>query len=183
VKKDAKTHAVLMDFNIAQLLKQPTGEAREYPLHEDLTGLDPALDPTEPLTGKVKLIRTKNGVLVTFSGMTTLQVACSRCLDPVSVPVDLSFEEEFFQTVDVVTGSSLPTPHDDPAVLINAHHEVHLAEVIREYLLTALPMHPLCREDCKGLCPQCGHNLNEGPCGHVAQATDDRWAALKPLLK
>lgn len=183
MKKDAKAPAVLMDFNIAQLLKQPTGAAREYPLNEDLKGLDPALDPTEPLTGKVRLIRTKNGVLITLSGVTTLRVACSRCLEPVTVPVGLSFEEEFFQTVDVITGLSLGTSRDDPAVLIDGHHEVHLADVIREYLLTALPMHPLCREDCRGLCPQCGHNLNDGSCGHVAQAGDERWATLKELLK
>ena len=182
MKKDDKA-PTLVDFNIAQLLKQPTGAAREYPLQEDIKGLDRSLDPIELLTGKVKLIRTKGGVLITLSGKTTLRVACSRCLDPVAVPVVLSFEEEFFQTVDVVTGMSLGTPRDDPAVLIDGHHEVHLVDVIREYLLTSLPMHPLCRDDCKGLCQQCGHNLNEGPCGHSAHAGDERWAALKELLK
>ena len=182
MKKDARTPTVV-DFNIAQLLKQPTGAAREYPLQEDIKGLDPSLDPTEPLTGKVKLIRTKGGVLIALSGKTTLRVACSRCLNPVTVAVDLDFEEEFFQTVDVITGLSLHTSHDDPAVLIDGHHEVHLADVIREYLLTDLPMHPLCREDCKGLCPQCGHNLNEGPCGHSALIGDERWATLRELLK
>ena len=48
-------------------------------------------------------------------------------------------------------------------------------------LLVALPLKPLCREDCAGLCPQCGANLNEGPCGCEPDTEDDRWAALREL--
>jgi uncharacterized protein len=171
-----------MDFNLAQLLKQAVGSLREYNLNEDLHGLDRALEPASPLTGKVKLMRTTGGVLMTLTGETSLRVACSRCLDPVVVPIVLSFEEEFLQTVDVITGLSLNAPQDDPALLIDGHHDLHLADLIREYLLLELPMHALCRQDCKGLCPQCGHNLNSEPCTCNSDAGDERWAALKVLL-
>jgi uncharacterized protein len=183
VKRDTKALTAVMDFNLAQLLKQPTGAAREYSLNEDLHGLDAAIDATEPLTGTMKLIRTKSGALLTLRGKTSLRVACSRCLDPVTAPVSLDFEEELLQTVDIITGVTLHARQDDPALLIDGHHEMHLADLIREYLLLALPMHPLCREDCKGLCPQCGHNLNNGPCACDSKADDERWAALKALLK
>ncbi len=171
-----------MDYNIAQLLKQQTGAVRDYSFSQDIHGLDPALDLVQPLTARLKVIRTQNGVLVTMKGETSLRVTCSRCLEPVVVPVTVNFEEEFLQTIDVMTGMSLGTSEDDPALLIDGHHDLHLADVVREYLLLAVPMHPLCREDCKGLCPQCGHNLNEGACGHTAQPTDERWAALKSLF-
>jgi uncharacterized protein len=172
-----------MDVNLAQLLKQPVGTARSYDVNEDLARLDRALDATAPLSGKIKLIRTKNGVLLTLTGKTSLRVACSRCLEPVIAPVSLDIEEEFVQTVDIITGLPLAASQDDPAVLIDGHHEMHLADLVRESLLLALPMHPLCREDCKGLCPQCGRNLNNGPCGCNTEAGDDRWAALKALLR
>jgi len=182
VKRDNKPPAVVMDYNIAQLLKQQIGAVRDYSFSQDLRGLDPALDPVEPLVARFRVVRTKRGVLVTMTGTTSLRVPCSRCLEPVTVPVSLSIEEEFLQTIDIVTGLPLGTSADDPALLIDGHHELHLAEVVREYLLLAIPMHPLCREDCKGLCPQCGHNLNEGPCGHSGQPGDERWAVLRSLL-
>jgi len=183
VKRDnSKDNAVTIDINIAQLLKQPTGSGREYDIQESIRGIDPLLDPVGPLSAHVKLVRTKSGVLLSFSGKSSLRTPCSRCLEPATMPVSLSFEEEFLQTVDVASGLPLGTSQDDPAVLIDEHHDLHLAGLVREYLLLALPMHPLCREDCKGLCPQCGHNLNSGPCSCHVEPVDERWAALKGLL-
>lgn len=172
----------MMEYNLAQLLKQAIGATRAYTLNEDLQGLDPAITASEPLTGKLKLIRTQDGVLMALNGKTSLRVACSRCLEAVDVPVPLAFEEQFLQTVDVITGLPLGPSQNDPALLIDSHHDLHMADVIREYLLLALPMQPLCREDCKGLCPHCGHNLNEGPCDCNSAAVDERWNALGALL-
>ncbi len=171
-----------MDYNLAQLLKQAIGAGREYDLQVSLTGLDPSLEATEPLVGRVKLTRTKDGVLLGLKASTRLTVSCSRCLDPVSVPVTLDFEEQFLQTVDIITGAPLDSSHDDPALLIDGHHDLHLADLVREYLLLAVPMHALCRDDCRGLCPRCGHNLNRGSCSCPVEGDDDRWAALKALL-
>jgi uncharacterized protein len=182
VRKDNSTPAVIIDYNIAQLLKQQTGVGREYTINQDIRGLDAGLDPVDPLVAKIKLIRTKSGVLLALDGSTSLRVLCSRCLDPVVVPVTLSFAEEFLQTVDITTGFAMGTSEEDPSLLIDGHHDLHLANIIREYLLMAVPMHPLCHEDCKGLCPVCGHNLNLGPCGHSVQPPDDRWSSLKSLL-
>jgi len=183
VKNKASSPPVDMDYNLAQLLKQPIGAGREYSLNQSLKGLDPLIEAAEPLVGLVKLTRTKDGVLLALKAGTRLAVACSRCLEPVAVPVTLDFEEQFLQTVDIITGAPLATARDDPSLLIDGHHDMHLGDLIREYLLLALPMHTLCRDDCKGLCPHCGHNLNSGPCGCGDEATDDRWSALKALLQ
>ena len=186
MRRDNNTPAVSIDYNIAQLLKQPMGAGRartiNVPLRHDVRGLDPGLDPVDPLVATLKLVRTKSGVLLTLDGSTSLRVPCSRCLDPVVVPVTLKFEEEFLQTVDVATGFPLGPSEDDPSLLIDRHHDLHLADIIREYLLMAVPMYSLCREDCRGLCQICGHNLNQGPCGHSGRPSDDRWSSLKSLL-
>jgi len=159
------------------------GTVRRYELNEDVSGLDPDLRPTELLRGSVKLIRTKNGMLVQLDAQTTLRVVCSHCLEPATVPVSLHVQEEFLQTVDVISGLPLPAARDDPALLIDDHHELHLMDWIRQYLLLAIPMSPLCRADCKGLCPRCGKNLNEGPCGCSPDQPDERWSALKGLVE
>jgi uncharacterized protein len=182
VKKGDKAPAVVLDFNLAQLLKQTIGAARSYALNERLDGIDPSIETAEALTGTVKFVRTKSGALVTLAAKTSLRVVCSRCLDPVIMPINLDIEEEFLQTVDVITGLSLGASREDPALLIDGHHDMHLADLVREYLLVALPMQPLCRDDCKGLCPHCGSNLNNGACTCSTEAGDDRWAALKTLL-
>jgi len=59
---------------------------------------------------------------------------------------------------------------------------VDLTEEIRQCLLLELPMKPLCRTDCKGLCPQCGHNRNEGPCSCRTEEPEDPWEKLRSLL-
>jgi uncharacterized protein len=183
VKKGSSTPVVVLDYNLAQLLKQAVGVSREYELDQSIAGIDQSLDVVAPLQATVKLVRTTNGALMSLRGQTTLQVACSRCLEPVMEPVPLDISEEFLQTVDVITGTPLGAPKDDPALLIDGHHDLHLTDLLREYLLVALPMHPLCREDCKGLCPHCGHNLNLGPCDCNKETGDERWVALKALLK
>jgi uncharacterized protein len=83
--------------------------------------------------------------------------------------------------VDASTGESLALPADSDAFLIDSHQVLDLTEAVRQYRLTAEPMQPLCKPDCLGLCPHCGYNLNEGPCGCPRQETDARWAALAEL--
>jgi uncharacterized protein len=70
---------------------------------------------------------------------------------------------------------------DDLVFNIDANHMMDLTEPVRQALLVALPMKPLCREDCQGICPQCGANRNEVHCEHSEESTDDRWSGLRAL--
>jgi uncharacterized protein len=98
-----------------------------------------------------------------------------------SCPLTLNIEEEFSPTTDVVSGAVLPLPEEPGSFTINEHHVLDLAEAVRQYALLTLPMKPLCREDCAGLCSSCGHNLNQGPCDCQPQIVDPRWSKLKEL--
>ncbi len=169
-----------MKFNVSQLLREHTGAVREYDVAEDIRGLDPDLVALEPLTGHVTLMRTVDGILATGRMQTVVDMECSRCLTPVVTPVETELEEDFVPTVDVATGQQLLLPEDvDSATLIDEHHILDLTEVVRQDLLLALPVRPLCREDCQGLCPVCGQNRNENPCDCVVDESDPRWAALR----
>ena len=76
-----------MQFNVAQLLKEPIGSVRRYELVEEVSDLDPELDVLGPLVGNLELIRIHSGILVTASLSTAVKVTCNRCLEPIAVPV------------------------------------------------------------------------------------------------
>ncbi|GAB4565162.1 MAG: DUF177 domain-containing protein [Anaerolineae bacterium] len=170
-----------MRYNVAQLLKEPIGAVRHYEEDEDVSRLDPAIVPTSLLRSNLTLLRTDRGILVTGHLGVLVQMSCSRCLEPVEVRLDVDVEEQFYPTVDVITGRMLPVDEEDQALWIDAHHILDMTEVVRQDLLLALPLHPLCRDDCAGICPYCGQNLNEGPCDCQANDIDPRWSALLDL--
>lgn len=172
-----------MNINVSQLLKEATGATRRRDLSEDVTGIDDELRIVAPLTGSLKLLRTVDGILVTGKLQTVLELECSRCLEPFSVPIELEIEEEFHPSVDIQTGAQLPLVDDEESgTIIDEQHILDLTEIVRQSVFLALPMRPVCKEECAGLCPQCGQNLNEGRCECVVEAVDPRLQILKELL-
>jgi len=131
--------------------------------------------------GEVGLTRTDRGILVKATLHTEVKVSCSRCLGLFDCPLALNIEEEYFPTVDVVSGTPLSFPEEPGCFTIDEHHILDLTEAIRQYGLLAMPMKPLCREDCAGLCPSCGHNLNQGTCSCLPQATESDLSGLTKL--
>ncbi len=174
----------MLTFNVAQLLKEPTGAFREYEISESVDGLDESFSPAGPLTGKIILLHAgRHTILVTGSFKIPLNLFCSRCLEPVVEMVEFQIEEEFKATIDVEMGSHLswdPVEVEE-SNLIDASHTLDLTEVIRQHIILNIPMKPLCKPDCLGLCPRCGGNLNFGPCGCEEEEIDPRWVALKAL--
>lgn len=172
-----------MRYNVSQLLKSHIGETRHYQLQEDISTLDPAIKPLSDLTGAVEMIRTHDGILVRADLRTNVELTCSRCLTEFGFPVRFRIEEEFLPTLDILTGARLPVPEDaDPAVLIDMHHILDLSELVRQGLTLALPMVPICRSSCRGLCPHCGANWNETDCDCETDELDPRFAELRKLL-
>lgn len=173
-----------MRYNVAQLLKGPTGGQRRYEVKEDIEDLDPDLQPLAPLEGSVTLMRTSQGILVTGKLHTVIEGECRRCLEPAKVEVDLELEEEFYPTVAIAESPVDPIPEDeyDEALTIDEHHMLDLSEVVRQGLWLATPMDALCRLDCAGLCPRCGGNRNLGECTCEQDEIDPRWAVLQSLL-
>ncbi len=172
-----------MIYNVAQLLKAPVGTSLVVELDESepLELEDESVRLVGPVTGKVRFRRTNQGILVDGRIEAPVELACVRCLEPFTSTVSFPLEEEFYPTVDVVTGIFLPETENEMIFPIDQNHQLDLREAIRQNLLLALPMQPLCKEDCAGLCPQCGKNLNEGPCT-CQPPEDERFSTLKDLL-
>jgi DUF177 domain-containing protein len=171
-----------MIYNVAQLMKAPVGTTQVNDFHEEDFQADDSIRVIGPLDGHVRMRRTNQGLLVDGRVDLMLQLECDRCLKVFEQPMHLTFEEQFYPTVDVVSGLPL-APFDEEEIFpIDAHHELDLTEAIRQTMLTALPMVTLCQEDCKGLCSQCGHDLNLGPC-ECKPEIDARLSVLAKLLQ
>jgi uncharacterized protein len=113
-----------------------------------------------------------------------LEVACSRCLEPFRIPVDSSFDLLFLPAGGAgSSGRDHELGEDDIGVSFYKDDEIDLGDVIREQCYLALPMKPLCREDCKGLCPICGINRNLATCECKTEWVDPRFEGLGDLRK
>ena len=168
-----------MQINVSQLLKATIGSTRDHEVSGTIEISDG--DIGSKVNGEVKLLRTNRGILVTGTLHTETQATCSRCLSQFECSLTLNIEEEYFPVIDVVSGVSLSLPEEPGCFTIDEHHVLDLTEAIRQYALLAKPMKPLCREDCAGLCPSCGRDLNQGPCNCVTQEKDSRWSELSKL--
>jgi len=169
-----------MLINVSQLLKEPIGSSRSYKIDEVISAGE---GESRPVRGKVDMVRTDRGILVAGELRTEVELTCSRCLGRYTTPLTMQFEEEYVPTVDVFSGAPLPSPEEPTPFTIDEHHIIDLDEAVRQYTLLTIPMKPLCREDCAGICAECGKNLNEGPCGCPQRAMDPRWAALNKLIQ
>jgi uncharacterized protein len=167
-------------YNVSNLLREPIGSTREYDVDERVL-VDMEEPRHERVAGYASLLRTKDGVLATARLRGEQPERCSRCLRAVAVPMQLEVEEEFFATVDVRTGAKLAKPGEPEAFLISSQQQLDLEEAVRQAWTLAMPMQPLCRPDCNGLCARCGKDLNEGACS-CSQEEDDRWSPLRKLL-
>lgn len=139
----------------------------------------------QPFTGSAEVWNVGDRLLVRAHVSGEAEMVCSRCLTQYPENLEISFEEEF---VEGTGEEDLDEPDDEETgrtVSFYQGDELDLADPLRENILLALPMKPLCSPDCKGLCPSCGSNLNEGPCqcGGETQAVDPRLAVLKDLLR
>ncbi len=171
-----------MIFNVAQLLKADVGTTRRYAVDEWVAPWTDQVVMVAPVEGAVEFIRTNRGILVRARMTTSVQLDCSRCLEVCVEHLPIEFAEEYIPTIDVATGLPAKVPHESYAFRIDEKHELDLEPAVREYGLLALPMQPLCRDDCAGLCPQCGANQNQGKCQCVVEAADGRFAVLRALL-
>ena len=169
-----------MQINVSQLLQESIGSIRDYQVNEatDIIG-DGKKYPTR---GECHLLRTQRSILVKCALNAEVELTCNRCLGQFRHPLKINFEEEYLPTVDVVSGAPLPLPEEASTFTIDEHHTIDLTEVIRQYSVMAIPMKALCDKDCAGLCPKCGHNLNQGKCDCPAQEIDPRWSELTKLL-
>ena len=161
----------------------PEGLRRAYDLSGEFAA--GALEGTEvtPEGSQVaaELELHKSGVEVLARGRITgrLSVLCSRCVGAATVALDSPVQVLFLPRGAQERGAAEGEDVDQPDVVHYLDDEIDIGETLREELLLALPIAPLCNEACKGLCARCGKDLNEGPCDCPEESQDDRWSSLR----
>jgi uncharacterized protein len=165
-----------MYINVAQLLKERIGSNRSYKIDEPIDD-----EGKTRVHGNVILIRTDKGILLQGEMTSSVKGTCNRCLSPVDYSINFNLEEEFFPFIDISSG--LPLPTTPQSFTIDKDHILDLSDAINQYMILALPMKLLCRQDCAGICPSCGQNLNYSGCNCAAQTHDHRWSKLVHLAK
>jgi uncharacterized protein len=170
-----------LQFNVSQLLKSDVGQSRAYEFEAD-EPLDLGGETATDITGRVRFMLTNFGIVASIEAHGTLHLTCSRCLEPFSTPVDVTFTEEYQPTIDIATGLPAKTPPSDSAFDITQNHTIDLSEALRQHFVLAEEMIPVCRADCQGLCPTCGTNLNTDTCACPPAQEESPFLALQGLF-
>ena len=159
-------------LNVGFVVAQTAGFSRDFPFELQQINIPPDLQLSS-LSGFVQATRTPQGILLQVDFQAQISLECVRCLTDFQQSLDVIFTELYAFSKRYVTDSGLLMPESGI---------IDLNPVLREYILLEIPISPLCRLDCKGLCPICGNNFNESTCNHEEDSVDPRLAALKKLL-
>jgi uncharacterized protein len=141
-------------------------------------------------SGRAQLVSERHGkheklldIRLNGKFSTSVETICARCLEPVVTAVGHDFDL-LYRPQGADAGKEEMSVTDAEAEISYYQGDgLELVDVLREQILLALPLKMICREDCKGLCPMCGRNWNQGSCDCKAKAEDARWAALKDIRK
>ena len=112
-----------------------------------------------------------------------LELPCSRCLEPFRLPIAAPFDARYLPVSEASADVEREVDDEDLETSYYRNDVIDLNELLREQFYLALPMKPLCGEDCRGLCAQCGTNLNAGTCDCKPVWDDPRLAALEGLSR
>jgi uncharacterized protein len=158
-------------LNVGFIVAEQNGYSRQFPIEfAEVLLQDLEL---RNVTGSITITRTAQGLLIQVVLDAETTTECMRCLEPVALELSPSFTELYAFSKKTVTDSGLILPESG---------QVDLGPLIREYMLLEVPIKPLCKPDCKGLCPVCGENQNDITCQHEEDLVDPRLAVLRTLL-
>jgi len=162
----------LFRFNVGFIIHEDVGYSHDFPFEFDEIVLDDL--ELRNFQGVASVGKTPQGLILQADFSAETDLDCVRCLTKFEHSLDWSFTELYAFDKRSETESGLFLPDD-------AH--LDLAELIRDYALLEIPISPVHDENCKGLCPECGQNLNIKDCGHRPAEPDSPFAKLKDLLK
>lgn len=172
-----------MFFSIADLEKRKIHFDVEFPPGEiDL------LDPNLKQSGLLKaqgvaelLSHTLGEVRIKGHIQAAVEASCDRCLEPARTDIDSGFDLFYRPAESSPVAEEMEVGEGEIEIGFYEDDRIELEDVLREFVLLALPMQWVCAADCKGICPVCGQNRNVSVCHCAVKPADDRWAALRKL--
>ena len=146
-------------------------------------GTDPDFKVVAPVSLAFDIFKDKEQFRLVGRVQTTLELNCGRCLEPLTLPVDADFDLRYHPRAENTGGGEdeREIEEDDLTTAFYENDEIDLGHLMREQFNLSLPMKPLCRDECRGLCPVCGTNLNRSTCDCKREWADPRLDALRKL--
>ncbi len=167
-----------MQYGALSTLTQPQGRATCGVDSEVPVGI--GVEFAGPVTGTIELVNAASTILARGRLHVIAMLPCDRCLEKRPVELDIVVNEECrLAQVDQPTVEGAEDA--EPIPILDAD-TVDLSELVRQVIAVNIPPRSLCRPDCRGLCPHCGQNRNEGSCSCDEEQVDERWAGLRSLL-
>ena len=138
-----------------------------------------------PINIRLRAFRIRELFEVQGAFRTSVRLKCSRCLKTFETPLVSDFELTYMKEVpglmDIYDEEEIELKVEELGLMYFKGEEINLQQGIQEQIIMAFPLQPLCEENCKGLCPECGADLNQGDCGCRHEVATNKFAALKNL--
>ena len=150
---------------------------------EDVAGEGDGYRIAAPVELDVEIHKDKARFRLAGHVRTRLELSCSRCLEPFVMPVDAEFDIRYLPASEASDEREREVAEEDLETSVYRDDQIDLNDLVREQFYLALPMKPLCRDDCRGLCAQCGINLNTASCDCAPAWEDPRLAPLRQLKR
>lgn len=170
---------------IYSAMKVELKEIESFPAELSLTALPEELDfeltevrLSDGVGVDISIQQTESEYFVNGECSATAEMDCARCLEPAQIELhgDIALT-----AIRPTADDSNKYGSDEEIVRLDVNEVLSLDDTIRQALFSEVPLKPLCREDCRGLCPVCGANKNEQECGCESEARDSRWDALRDV--
>ena len=157
-----------MKINVDSIASGKIGEKFEHDFTYEVQSNDNLV-----VKGKMFVMKTNYGFNVSANCLANLNYICGRCLEHFESPLEFSFSERFSEQSHETSDS------DDFTIELDGNIDV--SQAIEQYLIIETPFKTLCSSDCKGLCEQCGVNLNQGECSCAPRLSNPAWENLRDL--
>jgi uncharacterized protein len=171
-EENTTKRASRLKFNFGFLIEARSGTRREIEIDYPTIWLADDLQ-LSPLAGTFEAIRNSKGIYITGRLFTNYTIECAKCLDPVKLAIVVKLDDLFYYPAHTAPPGDFGVGEDG---------FIDLSPLVRELSLLEIPMQPICRDDCQGLCSQCGSNLNHISCDCDQEHIDPRFSELQKLL-
>jgi uncharacterized protein len=161
-----------LKFNVGFIAQQSIGYNRDFEFEFPIVEFE-SETVLHNFDGRIGVSRTSEGLLLRSKFQALINSTCSRCLVKFEQKLETEFTELFTFKTHV---------HEDTELIYPEDGNIDFGPILREFFLLEVPINPVCKIDCKGLCPICGNNINIKTCDHRKELGDPRLAILKTLL-
>ena len=172
ISKTKLTTPSALRINVGFIVNQAIGYSRDFSIEIPEYSFSDGLY-VRNLAFAILISRTTEGLLVQVNGHALTELECGYCLENFGHNLSFDFVEMFTFRSHAVEDTELILPDD---------LQIDLAPLLTEYLYLDIPINPMCKSDCQGLCPVCGENQNLSTCNHGEEKVDPRLSVLKTLL-